>query len=104
MYQYLVHVVRTAAFDWDLLSVRGARIRAFNSQKAVVNGQIDHGEAKEMETWYCKDEVNANALADVLARQCPGKPIYVMKLASVYQTTPGDPVVSVMSEKGLVPR
>lgn len=107
MYSHMVHVERQGLQDWNIaVQLPGERRTAhtyYNSPHVKVDAYLEETGHEGMETWYCRDEASANALAKHLAVNLPGRNINVYALKSVARTAPTAPVLTEYSEKGLVP-
>ncbi len=110
MYPFIVHVERVDLQPWDVLvnqpGQRNSLVRVANSYNVNVKANMDnyeHSNCAKFETWYCDTRQKADALANKLARELPGRNILVLELKTVTQTMATEPVVSNYSERGLVP-
>ena len=107
MYTHIVHVMRKEVTEFilgtNLEGERNREYRYFNSFNARVDGGIDSNRPSEMETWYARNAVEANALARRLAADVPGREVCVYALATQFLAPPGVPVQSEYSERGLLP-
>ncbi len=107
MYSHMVHVERQGLMDWNIaVQLPGERrmmYTYYNATHVKVDADLEETRHEGMETWYCRDEASANALAKHLAVNLPGRNINVYALKSVARTAPTAPVLTEYSEKGLVP-
>lgn len=108
MYSHMVHVQREGLQGWNIRvnvpgQIRQAIYEYYNSETVNVEARLREHDHHDMETWYCRDEASANALAMHLAGNLPGRKINVYKLEAVAQTAATPPVLNKYSEKGLLP-
>ena len=107
MYSHMVHVERqglqSCTISIQLPGERPTTHTYYNSVHVKVDTYLEETGHENMETWYCRDEASANALAKHLAIKLPGRNINVYALKSVARTSPTPPVLTEYSEKGLVP-
>lgn len=104
MYAYLVHVLRENPFEWRISTSNGWVV-ASNKERVDTTGRIDApGKEAEMETWYCTNEEDAAVLAKHLAIQRAGVDIYISKTIMIAKSTPREPRLLAVTEKGLVPK
>jgi len=107
MNQFIVHVERNnLAHHTVLINEPGQRLREArftNIFSIELKGCVENDMISSMETWYADTMENAEQLARILAKECPGRNINVYELKSVTKSLPGDPIRSIYNEKGLVP-
>lgn len=101
MFRYMVHVSRKNVMQWAYMAVR---IEHLVQAPANLDKRCEWSDFEGMETYYFTQESAAIAFAQEVARQLPGREVLVLKSIAVVQTPAGEPVISNVTDKGVVPR
>jgi hypothetical protein len=109
MYSHVVHVFRKEVTPWDIDvrspgAARQALANYANRYHVKIDANIESNVFSNMETWYCHNRASADVLALKLANEVPGREIYVLELKSITISPPSTPIVSIISDKGMLPK
>jgi len=109
MQPYLVHIERENVGGWELVGNtaegRAVNYRVYQTMNPVnIVSNLRDENYPSMETWYCRNEAEATMLAQSFATKLPGRTILITKVIAIAQATANPPVVSSVSEKGVLPR
>ena len=106
---FAIHLLPEVTVDWAILVPTGgertsiAHFSAERSERHEPHIEEIGQEVERKSMWYAENEVAANALAELIATNCPNREVHVYKLQSVTRAPAAKPVRAVLTEKGLVP-
>lgn len=106
---FAIHLLPEVTVDWAIrVPAEGERtsivhFRAERSERHEPHIEEIGQEAEHKSMWYVENEAAANALAELIASNCPNREVRVYKLQSVTRAPAAKPVRAVLTEKGLVP-
>lgn len=105
---FAIHLLPEDTANWAIRVPVGERtsivnFRAERSEHSEPHIEEIGQEAERKSMWYVENESAANALAELIASNCPNREVHVYKLQSVTRAPAAKPVRAVLTEKGLVP-
>jgi hypothetical protein len=109
MYNYVVHIEREHLDQWqiavpDPMRGRDSIINYYQSGTVKIDYSLGGKGEAEAETWYCQTKAAAEMLAMKLAKDRPNRAIYIMETIAMAQATSNDPIISQVSQKGVLPK
>lgn len=105
---FAIHLLPEDNVAWAIRVPNGERTTLVNYRASRAEHMEPHveeiiGDPERKSMWYAENEVAANALAELIATNCPNREVHVYKLQSVTRAPAAKPVRAVLTEKGLVP-
>lgn len=106
MKEWLVHVERKNLAMHEMRSLAGGRPLFYAPYRHDLKFDLEAESSLEanVETYYCDDEPNAEAIAKAIALRHPGVEIYICKTVKRAFSAPSEVVFSDVTEKGVLPR
>jgi hypothetical protein len=105
MDQFIVHMRQKNLMQWNIRTTNYGRVPSNIPDRVRIDATLhDDGSESSAQTCYCASQEHAEMIASDWAEKNPGSTIMIAKTTAVVSCKPQKPIISAVTEKGVVPR